>query len=148
MVLKLNDHYLQKFIRPQEYANIQPAITSAHELLVSRRGPGNDFLGWVDLPENYDKEEFARIKVAAEKIKKTCDVLIVIGIGGSYLGARAVIEFMNGQQYNQINGDAPDIYYAGRDISAASMNELLRICKGKDICINVISKSGDRKSVV
>jgi glucose-6-phosphate isomerase len=72
MALKLNDHYLQKFIRPQEYANMQPAITAAHELLVSRQGPGNDFLGWVDLPQNYDKEEFARIKVAAEKIKKTC----------------------------------------------------------------------------
>ena len=142
MALKLNDHYLQKFIRPQEYANIQPAITAAHEQLVARSGAGNDYLGWVDLPENYDKEEFARIKIAAEKIRKSCDVLIVIGIGGSYLGARAVIEFMNGQLYNQVNGDAPDIYYAGRDISAASMNELLRICKGKDICINVISKSG------
>ena len=142
MSLKLNDHYLQKFIRPEEYANIQPAITAAHEQLVSRKGPGNDFLGWVDLPENYDKEEFARIKVAAEKIRKSCDVLVVIGIGGSYLGARAVIEFIKGQQYNQVNGTAPDIYYAGRDISAASMNELLAICEGKDICINVISKSG------
>ena len=142
MALKLNDHYLQKFIRPQEYTNIQPAITAAHEQLVARSGAGNDYLGWVDLPENYDKEEFARIKVAAEKIRKSCDVLVVIGIGGSYLGARAVIEFMNGQLYNQVNGDAPDIYYAGRDISAASMNELLRICEGKDVCINVISKSG------
>ena len=142
MSLKLNDHYLQKFIRPEEYANIQPAITAAHEQLVSRTGPGNDFLGWVDLPENYDKEEFARIKVAAEKIRNSCDVLVVIGIGGSYLGARAVIEFVKGQQYNQVNGTAPDIYYAGRDISAASMNELLAICEGKDICINVISKSG------
>ena len=142
MTLKLNDHYLQKFIRPDEYGNIQPAITAAHEQLTTRTGPGNDFLGWVDLPENYDKEEFARIKVAAEKIRRSCDVLVVIGIGGSYLGARAVIEFINGQQYNQINGNAPDIYYAGRDISAASMNELLAICEGKDVCINVISKSG------
>ena len=142
MTLKLNDHYLQKFIRPEEYKNIQPSIDAAHKQLVERTGAGNDYLGWVDLPQNYDKEEFARIKVATEKIRASCDVLIVIGIGGSYLGARAVIEFMNGQQYNQINGDAPDIYYAGRDISAASMNELLRICEGKDICINVISKSG------
>ena len=99
MTLKLNDHYLQKFIRPQEYVNIQPAISAAHEQLINRSGAGNDFLGWVDLPQNYDKEEFARIKIAAEKIRKSCDVLIVIGIGGSYLGARAVIEFMNGQQY-------------------------------------------------
>ena len=91
MALKLNDHYLQSFIRSQEYDNMQPAITAAHELLISHQGPGNDFLGWIDLPENYDKEEFARIKVAAEKIRKNCDVLIVIGIGGSYLGARAVI---------------------------------------------------------
>ena len=142
MTLKLNDHYLQKFIRPEEYKNIQSSIDAAHKQLVERTGAGNDYLGWVDLPQNYDKEEFARIKVAAEKIRTSCDVLIVIGIGGSYLGARAVIEFMNGQQYNQINGDAPNIYYAGRDISAASMNELLRICEGKDICINVISKSG------
>ena len=142
MTLKLNDHYLQKFIRPDEYGNMQPAITAAHEQLTTRTGPGSDFLGWVDLPENYDKEEFARIKVAAEKIRRSCDVLVVIGIGGSYLGARAVIEFINGQQYNQVNGDAPDIYYAGRDISAASMNELLAICEGKDVCINVISKSG------
>lgn len=142
MALKLNDHYLQKFIRPEEYKNIQPAITAAHEQLTAKSGAGSDFLGWVTLPEDYDKEEFARIKVAAEKIRKSCDVLIVIGIGGSYLGARAVIEFMNGQQYNQINGAAPDIYYAGRDISAASMNELLAICEGKDVCINVISKSG------
>ncbi len=142
MTLKLNDHYLQKFIRPQEYDNIQPAITAAHEQLVARSGAGNDFLGWVDLPVNYDKEEFSRIKVASEKIRKSCDILIVIGIGGSYLGARAVIEFLAGQQYNQINGKAPDIYYAGCNISAASMNELLKICEGKDICINVISKSG------
>ncbi|MBO5898420.1 MAG: glucose-6-phosphate isomerase, partial [Clostridia bacterium] len=142
MSLKLNDHYLNKFIRPEEYANIQPAISAAHEQLVSRKGPGSDFLGWVDLPENYDKEEFARIKVASEKIRKSCDILVVIGIGGSYLGARAVIEFVKGQQYNQVNGTAPDIYYAGRDISAASMNELLAICEGKDVCINVISKSG------
>ena len=142
MTLKLNDHYLQKFIRPDEYGNMQPAITAAHEQLTTRTGPGSDFLGWVNLPENYDKEEFARIKVAAEKIRRSCDVLVVIGIGGSYLGARAVIEFINGQQYNQVNGDAPDIYYAGRDISAASMNELLAICEGKDVCINVISKSG------
>ena len=139
MTLKLNDHYLQKFIRPEEYKNIQPSIDAAHKQLVERTGAGNDYLGWVDLPQNYDKEEFARIKVAAQKIRTSCDVLIVIGIGGSYLGARAVIEFMNGQQYNQVNGNAPDIYYAGRDISAASMNVLLRICEGKDICNNVIS---------
>lgn len=142
MTLKLNDHYLQKFIRPEEYDNIQPTIDAAHKQLISRKGPGNDFLGWIDLPQNYDKDEFARIKVAAEKIRKSCDILVVIGIGGSYLGARAVIEFVNGPLYNQINGNSPDIYYAGCNISAASMNELLAICEGKDICINVISKSG------
>ncbi len=142
MTLKLNDHYLQKFIRPQEYDNIQPAITAAHEQLTARNGAGSDFLGWVSLPEDYDKDEFARIKLAAQKIRKSCDILIVIGIGGSYLGARAVIEFLRGQNYNQTNGSDPDIYYAGCNISAASMNELLSICEGKDICINVISKSG------
>ena len=142
MALKLNDHYLQKFIRPQEYDGMQAAISAAHEQLVTRTGAGNDFLGWTTLPEDYDKEEFARIKAAAQKIRSCCDVFIVIGIGGSYLGARAVIDFINGPLYNQINGDAPDIYYAGCNISAASMNELLKICEGKDVCINVISKSG------
>ena len=142
MAIKLNDHYLKKFITSDEYQAIQPAISAAHQLLSDKSGAGNDFLGWTTLPDDYDKQEFARIKIAAQKIKSSCDVFIVIGIGGSYLGARAAIEFVNGPLYNQTNEGAPDIYYAGCNISAASMNELLRICEGKDVCINVISKSG------
>ena len=142
MTLKLNDHYLQKFIRPDEYTYIQGAVTMAHDALTQKSGAGSDFLGWTSLPDDYDREEFARIQVAAQKIRSSCDVFIVIGIGGSYLGARAVIEFLRSQQYNALNGDLPDIYYAGCNISAASMQELLKICEGKDVCINVISKSG------
>ena len=142
MSVKLNDKYLGGFIESHEYDGIRPILTAAHEQIVNRNGAGNDFLGWGDLPENYDKEEFARIKVAAEKIKKSCDVFIVIGIGGSYLGARAVIEFLKSPNYNNIKKDTPDIYFAGCDISAASIAELLEICEGRDVCINVISKSG------
>ena len=142
MSVKLNDKYLKDFISDHEYDCIKPLVTSAHEQIVRRNGAGNDFLGWVDLPENYDKDEFARIKAAAEKIKKSCDVFIVIGIGGSYLGARAVIEFLKSPNYNNIKKDTPDIYFVGCDISAASIAELVEICEGRDVCINVISKSG------
>ncbi len=142
MSVKLNDSYLSGFVGKHEYENIQPALSAAHKVLRDKSGAGNDFLGWVELPENYDKEEFTRIKVAAEKIKKSCDVFIAIGIGGSYLGARAVIEFLKSPNYNNIKKDTPDIYFAGCDISAASISEIVDICEGKDICINVISKSG------
>ena len=142
MAIKLNDRYLAGFVAPHEYENIKREVSMAHELLVNKSGAGNDFLGWTTLPADYDKEEFARIKVAAEKIKKNCDVFIAIGIGGSYLGARAVIDFLKSPNYNNIKKDTPDIYFAGCDISAASIAELVEICEGKDICINVISKSG------
>ena len=142
MAIKLNDRYLAGFVAPHEYDNIKREVSMAHELLVNKSGAGNDFLGWTTLPSDYDKEEFARIKVAAEKIKKSCDVFIAIGIGGSYLGARAVIDFLKSPNYNNIKKDTPDIYFAGCDISAASIAELIDICEGKDICINVISKSG------
>ena len=142
MSIKLNDKYVSSFIRAHEYDYIQPQVNVADQLLRSKTGAGSDFLGWVNLPSDYDKEEFARIKVAAEKIKKSCDVLVVIGIGGSYLGARAVIEYLKSPLYNTLKKDTPDIYFAGNVISADSMNELLAICEGKDICVNVISKSG------
>jgi len=119
-----------------------PAVTAAHNTLVSKNGLGNDFLGWVDLPVNYDKEEFARIKAAAEKIKSKADVLVVIGIGGSYLGARAAIELLKSPYYNNLKKDTPDIYFVGNNISPTYLNEILSICEGKDICVNVISKSG------
>ena len=147
MAIKLSDKYLAGFISDHEYANIQTAVSAAHRQIAHRNGAGNDFLGWIDLPENYDKEEFARIKVAAEKIKKSCDVLVVIGIGGSYLGARAAIEFLKSAKYNNLKKDTPDIYFAGCDISAVSLAEILEVCEGKDVCINVISKSGHNTSL-
>ncbi len=142
MAIRLNDRYLSDFIAPHEYDDIKRHVSAAHELLVSKSGAGNDFLGWTTLPRDYDKEEFERIKVAADKIKKSCDVFIAIGIGGSYLGARAVIDFLKSSNYNNLKKDTPDIYFAGCDISAASISELIEICRDRDVCINVISKSG------
>lgn len=142
MTLKLNDKYIRQFISDDEYTNIQPMVTAAQKLIADKSGAGNDFLGWVDLPENYDRAEFAAIKESAKKIQESCDILIVIGIGGSYLGARAAIEFMKSPLYNNLNKKTPDIYFSGCNISAQSLNELLSICEGKDVCINVISKSG------
>ena len=142
MTLKLNETYVKPFITNEEYKNLQPLVKAAHESLVTKTGAGNDFLGWTTLPFDYDKEEFEQIKASAQKIQKKCDVFVVIGIGGSYLGARAVIEFIRSPYYNNIKKDTPDIYFAGCNISADSLNELLSICEGKDICINVISKSG------
>ena len=142
MSLKLNENYVKKFVSRDELSAIQSEITEAHKLLTERNGAGSDFLGWVDLPVNYDKVEFETVKAAAEKIKKNCDIFVVIGIGGSYLGARAVIEFLKSPLYNNLKKDTPDIYYAGNGISATALSELLSICEGKDVCINVISKSG------
>ncbi len=142
MTINVNDKYIKQFIGENSVADIQNEISAAHASLLAKNGAGNDFLGWINLPNDYDKDEFSRIKVAAEKIKNNCDVFIVIGIGGSYLGARAVVEFLKSPMYNSLKKDTPDIYFSGRDISAASLNELLEICEGKDVCINVISKSG------
>lgn len=142
MALKLECGYLKGFIGEHEYAAMASQVENAHALLASGKGPGNDFLGWVDLPTNYDKEEFARIKAAAERIKKNTDVFIVIGIGGSYLGARAAIEFLKSEHYNALKKDTPDIYFTGNSISSTALAELVEICEGKDISINMISKSG------
>ncbi|MBE6662755.1 MAG: glucose-6-phosphate isomerase [Ruminococcaceae bacterium] len=142
MTLALNDKYIKPFIDEKALASMQSEVSAAHRVLMEGTGEGSDFLGWVRLPETYDKEEYARVKKAAAKIQKSCDVFIVIGIGGSYLGSRAVIEFLKSPMYNNLKKDTPDIYFSGCNISAQSMNELLSICEGKDVCINVISKSG------
>lgn len=142
MTLKLNDKYLKKFIAEHEYACIAPMVNLADKMLREKTGAGNQFLGWLDLPENYDKEEFARIKAAAKSIQNKCDAFIVIGIGGSYLGTKAIIEFLSAIHYNEAKDNTPSIYYAGCNISAAYLNELLSICEHKNVCINVISKSG------
>ncbi len=142
MSVRFNDRYAASFISTDEYAHIQPMVNTAHSLLTKKNGAGNDFLGWITLPESYDKEEFSRIKAAAARIRNSCQVFVAIGIGGSYLGARAVIEFLKSPLYNNLKKDTPDVYFAGNNISASALSELLSICEGKDVCINVISKSG------
>ena len=142
MALKLVTKYADKFINSHELDAVRAQISAAHNTLVSKSGLGNDFLGWVDLPADYDKEEFERIKAAAKKIQEKAEILIVIGIGGSYLGARAAIELLRSPYYNNLKKDTPDIYFVGNNISPTYLNEILSICQGKDLCVNVISKSG------
>lgn len=142
MSLKLNSKYVGKFVNDDEMTGIKSQVESAAKVLHDKTGLGNDFLGWLDLPVDYDKEEFTRIKAAAERIQSNSDVLIVIGIGGSYLGARAAIEFLKSPFYNNMKKDTPDIYYVGNNINPTDLNEVLSICEGKDITVNVISKSG------
>ena len=142
MSVRLVDTYAKPFISEKEYEHMQAQLNAVHTVLNEKSGAGNAFLGWMDLPRDYDKEEYVRIKAAADKIKKSCDVFIVIGIGGSYLGARAVIEFLKSPLYNNMKKDTPDISFSGCNISASNMQELLAICEGRDVCINVISKSG------
>ena len=141
-MVKLNEKFLTGFVSAEEIENMRSAASEAHAKLIGGTGEGSDFLGWVRLPENYDKEEFTRIKIAAEKIKQNSDILVVIGIGGSYLGARAAIEFVKSPLYNNLKKDTPDIYFAGNNISPTALTELLSICEGKNISVNVISKSG------
>ena len=132
-------------IAPHEMENMEKIAEAAREVLVSKSGAGNDFLGWIDLPVNYDKEEFARIKKAAEKIQGDSDVLLVIGIGGSYLGARAAIEFLRHSFYNIVSKEVrktPEIYYVGNSISSTYITHLKDVLKDKDFSINIISKSG------
>ena len=144
---KINFNYSKAldFFAKEEVDALQPYVDVAHEMLHNKTGLGNDFLGWIDLPSNYDKEEFARIKKAAEKIQSDSDVLIVIGIGGSYLGARAAIECLGHSFRNNLNKEerkTPEIYYAGNNISSTYLMDLLDIIKDKDVSLNVISKSG------
>ena len=141
MSVKYNGKHLAKFIRPEEYDTIFPQVELAHQQLESRSGAGNDFLGWLDLPVNYDKEEFARIKEAAKKIREDSDVLLVAGIGGSYLGARAVVEAVKGLYHND-TADGLKIYFCGNTISPTYLNDIIKVTKGKRFSINVISKSG------
>ncbi len=135
----------KKFIRSEEVSYIEKSANLAKEVLLGRDGAGNDFLGWIDLPVNYDKEEFGRIKEAATKIQSDSDVLLVIGIGGSYLGARAAIEFLRHNFYNSVSKEVrktPEIYYVGNNISSTYITHLMQVLEGKDFSINIISKSG------
>ena len=133
------------FIREEEIVNMKKAVLGAKEVLTEKTGAGNDFLGWIDLPVDYDKDEFDRIKKAAEKIKGDSDVLLVIGIGGSYLGARAAIEFLSHSFYNVLPKSVrktPEIYFVGNSISSKYIHDLKQVLDGKDFSVNIISKSG------
>lgn len=134
-----------QYMSAEELQNMKKAAEAAKDTLVKKTGAGSDFLGWIDLPVNYDQEEFARIQAAAKKIQSDSEVLIVIGIGGSYLGARAAIEFLNHSFYNNLSKDVrktPEIYYAGNSISGTYLKHLTQLVEGKDFSVNVISKSG------
>ncbi len=138
--LTFNYQRALSFFSQDELDNMQAQVSAAHDVLTNKTGAGNDFLGWVDLPVDYDKEEFDRIKKAAAKIREDSDVLIVVGIGGSYLGAKAAIDFLTGPFYNYTA--KPQIIFAGNNISPNYLNSILETIEGKDVSVNIISKSG------
>ena len=145
MKLNFSYQFAKDFINEEEIKQIKPHVELANEILISKTGAGNDFLGWLSLPEDYDKEEFSRIKNAAEKIKNDSEVLIVIGIGGSYLGAKAAIEFLSHTFYNNLPKEKriyPEIYFAGTNMSSVYLNHLIDLIGDRDFSVNVISKSG------
>ena len=139
--LKFSYSNATDFVSKQEITSYCEKLKSAHSMLMDKTGEGNDFLGWVNLPENYDKAEFERIKKAAKKIQGDSDVLVVIGIGGSYLGARAAIEMLT-TQFRTDSEKTPQIVYAGNSISSSYLSSLLKYLENKDFSVNVISKSG------
>ena len=135
----------ETFVSAHEMEYIEAATEKARETLIGKNGAGNDFLGWIDLPVDYDKEEFARIQDAAEKIQKDSEVLVVIGIGGSYLGARAAVEYLRHSFYNAVSKEVrktPEIYFAGNNISSTYLYDLIETIGDRDFSVNVISKSG------
>ncbi len=142
MAVRLNTDYLNGFLKEHEYSLIQGTVDAAHSELIKKGTPSEKPTGWMTLPKDYDKEEFERIIKVSDRIKKSSDIFVVIGIGGSYLGARAAIEFVKGSNYNAKKKDTPDVYFAGNTIDPDALHDLIEICEGKDIMINVISKSG------
>lgn len=140
MSLRLESKFAMKSIRAHEVEYLGNLIPAVHEMLHQKKGPGSEFTGWLDLPTNYDKDEFARIKAAATKINDMAEVLVVVGIGGSYLGARAVIEALGHSFYNDVN--KTKIIFAGHQMSGTYMQELLEVLDGKEWAVNIISKSG------
>ncbi|MDO4439048.1 MAG: glucose-6-phosphate isomerase [Eubacteriales bacterium] len=143
--VKLDYSKVMGFVSDEEICNFKKTAELAKDTLLNGSGAGNDYIGWIDLPENYDREEFARIKKAATKIQSDSDVLVVVGIGGSYLGARAAIEFLTNSFYNVMDKKDrkyPQIFFAGNSISSKYLNDLLEVIGDKDFSINIISKSG------
>jgi glucose-6-phosphate isomerase len=143
--IRFDDSQARPFLGAHEIEYQQAAVRAAHELLHGRTGAGSDYVGWVDLPRSYDREEFARIKAAAARIQQDSDALVVIGIGGSYLGARAAIEALGHSFYNLLpkgKRGAPEIYFAGNNLSPVYLTHLFELLEGKEVSVNVISKSG------
>jgi len=138
VMIKIDTGRAQNFLT----ATDMEKVLAAHKTLVEGTGAGNDFLGWVDLPVNYDREEFVRIQAAAKKIQSQSKVLVVIGIGGSYLGARAVIELLRSNNYNLLPKETPEIYFAGNSLSSDNISEIITLIGDRDFSVNVISKSG------
>ena len=133
---------LTSFLSQEQLAAMEPRVRAAHQLLESGTGAGNDYIGWLRLPKEYDKEEFARIQKAAKKIQSDSQVLVVIGIGGSYLGARAVVELLRSPNYNLKKKDTPDILFTGNNLSTDAILETIQLIGDRDFSINIISKSG------
>jgi glucose-6-phosphate isomerase len=142
MAITLREQYLEGFVSPHEMDCMAPQVAAAVRQLRQHTGAGSDFHGWLTLPRDYDKEELSRIHAAAEKIREDTDVLVVIGIGGSYLGARSAIELLRSPYYNALGKDGPAIYFAGCNLSGSYLDEILALCEGKRVSLNVISKSG------
>ena len=142
MAVRVEEKYLKGFVSESELAALSAPVALAHQQLHAHTGLGSDFLGWLRLPEQADQAELAAIRQAAGRIQKNSDVLLVIGIGGSYLGARAVIEALHSPFYNSLAKNTPDVYFVGNSISTAYLRDVLALCEGKDLSINVISKSG------
>ena len=141
MTVSFNYNNALSFMKNSEVENLSEFVKQAHHQIHQKQGPGSDYLGWVDWPVNYDKEEFSRVKLAAKRIQEQSDALIVIGIGGSYLGSKAAIEALSHTFHNQIKGNT-EVYFAGQNISSTYIEHLLQVLEGKDISVNVISKSG------
>ena len=141
-MLKLDLTKAEAFLPKDYLTSRREGLTQAARMLADHSGPGGDFTGWVTLPKNYDKEEFARIQAAAKKIQQQSQALVVIGIGGSYLGARAVIELLRSPNYNLKKKDTPDIFFAGNGLSTDGLLEIIDLLGDRDFSVNVISKSG------
>ena len=142
MPVSFNTKYIENFLEKDAIDSVKREVEEAHGKLVNKSGEGSDFLGWLTLPKDYDKAEFEQIKLSADKIRRDSEVFVVVGIGGSYLGARAVIEFIKSQNYNLKRNGAPEIYFAGNTISSDSLNDLIEIIGDRDFSVNIISKSG------
>lgn len=142
MSIRLNADYINSFINDCDYKQIQKQVKSMHEILHSEEGISKNTTGWLSLPTNYDINEFNKIKEYSNKVRADSDILLVIGIGGSYLGSRAAIEFLHSPKYNLLSKNSPKILFAGNNMSSDNLKEILLLCEDKDVSVNVISKSG------